>query len=86
MEKHLIMGVHITNRTIHAGEIQDVLTKFGGCIRTRLGLHDVNGQGGSPNGVLILECVGEESKFDALAEALHKISGVEVKKMVFDHP
>ncbi len=86
MEKHLIMGVHITNRMTHAGEVQNVLTKFGGCIRTRLGLHDVNKQGSSPNGVMVLECIGDEAVFNDLSGALSKIDGVEVKTMVFDHP
>ncbi|MFI4913351.1 MAG: hypothetical protein ACIAQZ_16965 [Sedimentisphaeraceae bacterium JB056] len=85
MEKHLILGVHITNRLIHAGEIQDILTKFGGIIRTRLGLHEVE-TGSSPNGVLLLECTGDETKFHDLAEALSGVEGVEIKKMVFDHP
>ncbi len=86
MEKHLILGVHITDRVEHAVEVQNILTKFGGCIRTRLGLHDVTSQGGSPNGVLILECIGKETVFNDLADALSKIPGLEVKKMVFDHP
>jgi hypothetical protein len=85
MEKHLILGVHITDRLIHAVEIQDILTKFGGIIRTRLGLHEVE-SGSSPNGVLILECTGNEAKFDDLAASLDKVEGVEIKKMVFDHP
>jgi len=86
MEKHLILGVHITDRMVHAGEVQNILTKFGSCIRTRLGLHDVTAQGGSPNGVMILECIGKESVFNDLSDALSKIAGIEVKKMVFDHP
>lgn len=84
MKKHLILGVHITDRMIHAGEIQDVLTKYGGSIRTRLGLHEIEA-GGSPNGVLILECADDEATFNELAEALSDVTGVEAKKMVFDH-
>jgi hypothetical protein len=85
MDKHLIMGVHITDRLIHAGEIQDILTKFGSIIKTRLGLHEVK-SGGSPNGVLVLECTSDEAKFQDLATALNKVEGVEVKTMIFDHP
>ena len=85
MEKHLILGVHITDRLVRAGEIQTILTKYGNCIKTRLGLHDVSGSSSSPNGVLLLECVCQESCFDELAAALGKVEGVDVKKMVFDH-
>lgn len=85
MEKHLILGVHITDRLIHAGEIQEILTKFGNCIKTRLGLHEVNGKGGSPNGVLLLECIADEAAFNELASSLDAVNGVEVKKIVFDH-
>jgi hypothetical protein len=85
MEKHLILGVHITDRLIHAGQIQEILTQFGKIIRTRLGLHDIQ-SGGSPNGVLLLECAGDEAAFNELAAALGKVDGVEVKKIVFDHP
>ncbi len=84
MEKHLILGVHITDRLIHAGQIQDILTKYGHIIRTRLGLHEI-ASGGSPNGVLILECSGGEGDFNDLAASLKEVEGVDVQKMVFDH-
>ena len=40
MKKHLILGVHITNRVKHVPEVQKVLTEFGCSIKTRLGLHE----------------------------------------------
>ena len=42
MDKHIIVGVHITERAKHAGEVQKVFTEFGCQIRTRLGLHEAN--------------------------------------------
>jgi hypothetical protein len=84
-DNHLILAVHITERLKHAVEIQNVLTKFGDVIKTRIGLHDVSEQMSSPNGVLLLECIGDEQKFSALSDALQAVSGVEVKKIVFSH-
>jgi hypothetical protein len=86
MENHVILGVHITERMKNARQVQEALTEFGGNIKTRLGLHDVGGQLGSPNGLLLLEMVGGEERANALADKLGAIDGVYCKKMVFDHP
>ena len=59
MKKHLIFGVHITNRVKRVPEIQKVLTEFGCSIKTRLGLHEADAKVCSPNGLIILEMVGE---------------------------
>jgi hypothetical protein len=55
MEKHIIVGVHITERVKHAGDVQKVLTDFGCQIRTRLGLHEADQNLCSPNGMILLE-------------------------------
>jgi len=87
--KHTILGVHLTDRLQEANEVQRLLTTMGGYIKTRLGLHDVQPEGGavgSKNGLLLLEMVGPEDKIVALMSALNEIRGVEVKSMVFEHP
>ena len=86
LQKHLICGVHITDRLQHAIQVQEVLTEYGGYIKTRLGLHEIDDNFSSPNGVLILECVGDEAKFNEFAKKLGTVEGVEVQQMVFDHP
>ena len=40
--KHIILGVHITDRLKEAVEVQKLLTVFGRYIKTRLGLHEVD--------------------------------------------
>ncbi|MGE4285655.1 MAG: hypothetical protein AB7F23_03495 [Phycisphaerae bacterium] len=82
MKNHLILGVHITERLKHAGEVQAVLTKYGDVIKTRLGLHDVKG---GMSGVLILECVCDDDEFAALKEELAAVGGIETQSMVFSH-
>jgi hypothetical protein len=83
--KHLICGIHITERMEHALQVQQVLTEFGGNIKTRLGLHEISDAGGGPNGLVLIEFVGDEGRFDEFVHKVNKVVGVEVKKMVFDH-
>jgi len=85
MDKHIVVGVHITERVKHAGEIQKIFTEFGCQIRTRLGLHEANKGICSANGLIILDMVDDDAKVAALKEKLTAIAGVEVQSMVFDH-
>ena len=73
MEKHIIVGVHITERVKHASQVQQCLTEFGCNIKTRLGLHEVDEKFCSPNGVLLLEMVGDEGLIDQMQEKLNTI-------------
>lgn len=86
MDKHIILGVHVTDRVKHVAQVQEALTKSGCCIKTRLGLHEVSKDFCAPTGVLILELLDDDKQFKALKAALAKIEGVEVKEMIFDHP
>jgi len=86
MKKHLIFGVHITNRVKHVPEVQKVLTEFGCSIKTRLGLHEAGATSCSPNGLIILEVIGGDKEANQMARKLRAITGVEVQKMVFAHP
>ena len=84
--KHVILGVHINDRIREVQPVQQAFTEYGCYIKTRLGLHHVDDQSCSPRGLIILEMYGDESKSQELAERLAKIEGVEVQKIVFDHP
>jgi len=85
MKKHIVLGVHITNRLKKAVEVQKLLSQYGCNIKTRLGLHEASEEVCGTNGLLILELVGDEKKCNELAAKLGKIAGIEVKKMVFKH-
>jgi hypothetical protein len=76
-----ILGVHVAQRTKHTAKVQKILSEFGCSIRTRVGLHEADDNVCSPNGLILLEVV---SKANELAAALAKVSGVTVKKMVFE--
>lgn len=83
--RHIVVGVHITDRTRHVPEVQKVFTEYGCFIRTRLGLHEVDAQSCSPNGLILLELLDDEPVMHRLREQLEAIEGVEVQTMVFDH-
>ena len=86
MKDHRIVGVHITDRASHAGEVQNILSKYGKNIRTRLGLHEVSEDSASPNGLVVLEVVGSSQEIDALSDELRCLKGVQVQSMFFSHP
>lgn len=86
MDKHIVMGVHITERVKHATDVQRVLTEFGCQIRTRLGLHEADEKRCSSNGLILLELMDDDAKVVELKQALAAIDGVEVQTMTFDHP
>jgi len=85
LEKHFILGVHITNRVQEAVDVQTCLTKYGGIIKTRLGMHETEAVD-DPTGRWVLELVGEDEKKTGLRDDLDAIEGVEVQSMEFDHP
>jgi len=84
-EKHVIVGVHITDRIQHATEVQQVFTDYGGFIRTRLGLNDMGSGKAGPNGLILLEMVGDERAADQMMKKLKNIAGVDSKKIIFEH-
>ena len=86
LKSHIILGIHITDRIHHVDAVQHLLTEYGCSIRTRLGLHETDKGFCSPNGLLLLEMTDDPPKADELMTKLNAVEGVEVKKMVFDHP
>lgn len=85
MSKHIVIGLHLTDRIKEAGEVQRILSQYGCSIRTRLGLHDVSQQYCSPSGVILLEMYGDEGPINEMAGKLESIEGVELQRMVFAH-
>ena len=83
MKELWILGVQITDRVKEASLVQDVMTKYGCSIKTRLGLHEVREDFCSPNGLILLELTGNPSEFPKLENALLAIPGLQVRKMIF---
>ena len=83
--EHTIIGIHVTDRLKHASDVQKVFTEYGCNIKTRLGLHEVQGNYCAGGGIVLLEMVGEMSAIDGMLKKLKKIEGIEAKKMIFSH-
>jgi len=84
-KNHCIIGIHITNRVNHVPAVQEILTKFGCFIKTRIGLHDTGDNSCSPNGLIIVELLGNEGNSNEFVSELAAIEGVDVQQMVFTH-
>lgn len=80
MDCNLIMGVRLVNRSESAVDVQKILTEYGCCIRTRLGLHDQDKDGVcSSSGILLLQLCCDEQNAKELEKSLQGISGVTAK-------
>lgn len=83
--RHIVLGVHITDRVKHAQQVQDLFTEYGCSIKTRIGLHSVSQSFCSPNGLVLLELAGDEKPVFELLAKLEAVEGVDVQKMIFEH-
>ncbi len=79
-----IMGIQIGNREEEASKVQDLLTKNGCIIKTRLGLHESSEESCSTMGLIILEFLPDKAdEIKVMEKELEALKSVSVKKMVF---
>lgn len=77
-----IIGIKINNRLESAIAVQEILTKYGCVIKTRIGLHEeLNGQC-SPKGLIILEITDDTAGIEITNE-LCDIEDIEIQQMKF---
>ena len=81
MDKHIIVGVHIVDREAHAPKVQEIFTKYGAQIKTRLGLHD---DVCTTNGLILLE-MADTPETCKMIEDIAATIGVDCKTMMFEH-
>ena len=74
-----VMTVLTKNRMDSVPDMQNVLTKSGCLIKTRLGLHDAGEDFCSNEGLIILQLIGSDKEILELEESLNKIPGVKAK-------
>lgn len=77
-----IIGIKISNRLDRAMEVQEVLTRYGCIIKTRIGLHEEKNGVCSPKGIVLLEIINDESAIDVEKE-LCDIEDIEIQQMRF---
>ncbi|PKM60770.1 MAG: hypothetical protein CVU99_06475 [Firmicutes bacterium HGW-Firmicutes-4] len=79
-----IMGIQVGNRESEALKVQELLTKNGCIIKTRLGLHESSEELCSITGLIILEFLPDKDDEIAVMEKeLAALDTIVVKKMVF---
>jgi hypothetical protein len=78
-----IMIVKIGERRKKSPEVQEVLSKFGCSIKTRLGLHEA-GDVCSEEGVLVLQLTGERDEMKKLEKALNELESIKAKMVMID--
>ncbi|WP_026894658.1 hypothetical protein [Clostridiisalibacter paucivorans] len=84
--KKIVLGIQVDNRFDNVSQVQNLLTKHGCIIKTRLGLHQQKeyDQDCTEKGLIILELVnncGDRCK--ELEEELSKLDNIIVRKMEF---
>ncbi|MCL5733977.1 MAG: hypothetical protein M1274_00065 [Actinobacteria bacterium] len=79
--KHIIFGIHISQRTENVPAVQATLSKCGCSIRTRLGIHDADGTNCSPSGLVLVDVFGPDA--EAFYAELKNLKGVDLQRMDF---
>jgi len=80
----IIMGFVLQERVKTASKVQELLSKYGCEINTRLGLHVASSKDCSPRGLIILEFIdGAEVAVEDFQKELLKIADVDIQKMTF---
>lgn len=83
MDRIVILGVRLAHRANTSTLFQEIITRHGCNIKTRIGLHQVSDNKCSPDGIILLEVLGEDNEVESLENEIRSIPHVEVQKMVF---
>ncbi len=78
-----IMAIKVDGRNANAVHVQELLTKYGCSIKTRVGFHEASADLCATDGIIILQLFGPESETVAMYNALDKLDGVMPKMIEF---
>jgi hypothetical protein len=84
MSETRIIGILIKKRQQNIEKVQNILTKFGCSIRTRLGINVSQDYKVEDAGLVLLELTGEIMEMEKLENALKTLEGIDVQKMTFE--
>lgn len=73
---YYVIILTVKKRLVNAIKLQDVLSKHGNIIKTRLGLHETQKE--SHEGLIMLH-VSATKKAETLAKSMNKIDGINAK-------
>ena len=78
-----IMAIKINGRTAKAPHVQEILTKYGCNIKTRVGFHETSEDQCSMDGILILQLFGKDEDVQSMYDELKTLDGVFPKMIEF---
>lgn len=78
---NMIMAIKVDGRISNAIHVQEVLTKFGCNIKTRVGFHEASADLCATDGIILLQLFGEASVVKSMYDAFDKLEGV-IPKMI----
>lgn len=84
MSETRILGILVRNRRQNIDMVQDVFTKFGCSIRTRLGINVSQEYSSKDAGLILLELIGDVNEMDKLEKTLKTLKNIEVQRMIFE--
>ncbi len=83
MDQLTILGLVVENKEKNAQQLQDIFTKYGCTIKTRLGINEIDFPEKENAGLIILELMGDKEECLRLENQLHALDQVLVRKMTF---
>lgn len=79
-----ILGIQLNQRHETSTDVQNLLTKYGCSIKTRLGVHEASSDSCNDQGIIIVEFIENSDKeIHEVEQALANIKDIVVKKMEF---
>ena len=78
-----ILGIKLFERVTTAADFQKILSEYGCFIKTRIGLHSVSDGICAPNGIVLIEFIGNDETLSEFEKALNSLGKIEIKKMTF---
>ncbi len=80
----IIMGIKVEERVDKVSRVQELLTKHGCEISTRLGLHVASADACSTQGLILLEFIDNaDDSANELERELKELGSVNIQRMVF---
>jgi len=76
-----IFGIKINNRQDDVSNCQRILTKYGCNIKTRIGLHNFQGDICSEHGIILLEMCNNEKDNNSMWQEFEKMKNIKIVKM-----
>ncbi|MFP4063977.1 MAG: hypothetical protein ACLFS0_00560 [Bacteroidales bacterium] len=80
-----VLGILVALRSEAAIKVQEVLTKYGCSVRTRLGLNIPDDSGSGEQGLIILDLFGDPDESIRLENELRSLDRVKVQRMEFNN-